>query len=405
MYRLRCLGCGAEYPDDGLVTRCPQDHAPALLRTVYETARFEPDTAFSGMLRYRRWLPIRGKVHESCPRTAVFQSSKLCGALGAPNLWLAFNGYWPERGARMPTGTFKDLESAAVLARFPNSGRTLLCASAGNTAAALASSASASGTRAAIVIPENALPKLRFSHPLATCVRIMVIPGDAAYDDAIAFAKSLAQSDSSYVFEGGAANVARRDGIGTTMLSAAEKLQRLPEYFVQAIGSGAGAIAAHEAAVRLREAGGFGSTLPKLLLVQNAPSAPVYESWKRRSPELLGYAEREDSMRARVRSLAAPVLSTQLPPYAIGGGLYDVLSESAGDVCVADNAAAREAARLFNSLEGVTLEPAAAVALAGLRQSIVRGDVDRDACIVLHVTGAGKVPDTVYVPDSIELAA
>jgi cysteate synthase len=357
------------------------------------------------MMRYRRWLPLRTPAVDRCPRTAVFQSEALCAALGAPNLWLAFNGYWPERGAHMPTGTFKDLESAAVLARFPGNERVLVTASAGNTAAALASAASASGTRAVIVIPQNALPKLRFSRPLAACVRIVVVPGDASYDDAIAFAKSLAQHDPAYAFEGGATNVARRDGIGTTMLAVVEKLHRTPDYFVQAIGSGAGAIAAHEAALRLREAGVAAGAVPSLLLVQNAPSAPVYESWKRRSPALIGYDDREDALRARVRSLAAPVLSTQLPPYAVTGGLYDALCESGGDVCVADNRAAREAGEFFARLEGVTLEPASAVALAGLRAAIAAGELERESCIVLHVTGAGKVPNTVYVPGSVELAA
>lgn len=403
MYLLRCLGCGTEYDDDGLMVRCPREHEPAMLRTVYETA-FEPDEGFQGILRYNRWLPLRALHPERFRRTAVFRSDALNDFLGTPDLWLAFNGYWPQRDAWMPTGTFKDLESAAVLARFPGSERTIVTASAGNTAAAIASAASAMKTRAVIVLPESALAKLRFSRPLAPCVRIIAMRGDASYDDAIAFAKELASSDPSYVFEGGATNVARRDGIGTTMLATAETLGRLPDYFVQAIGSGAGAIAAHEAALRLRDAQ-YADVLPKLLLVQNLPSAPVYESWKRRSRTLIGYNERDEELRARVRSLAAPVLSTQLPPYAVRGGLYDALCESGGDVCTADNAAAHRARALFESLEGVSLEPAAAVALAGLHGHIERGAIDRSACIVLHVTGAGKVPDTIYVPDSVERAA
>ena len=405
MYFLRCAACGAEYADDGLMVRCSIEHEPALLQTVYASREFRPDERYSGMMRYHRWLPIRGGAPEYCPRAAIFQSSALCDALGAPNLWLAFNGYWPQRDARMPTGTFKDLESAAVLARFPAGKRILVTASAGNTAAALASAASRSETPAIVVVPENALAKLRFSRPLMPCVRIVALAGDASYDDAIAFAKALAQSDERYVFEGGAANVARRDGIGTTMLSAAEIVGSLPDYFVQAIGSGAGAIAAHEAALRLRADGRFGSALPKLLLVQNAPSAPVYESWKRRSRTLVGYDENAQELRTRMSALAAPVLSTQLPPYAVRGGLYDVLTECGGEVCVADNAAARRANMLFESLEGIALEPAAAVALAGLTASIESGAVEREASIVLHVTGAGRVPDTIYGPAAVELAA
>lgn len=403
MYRLHCLGCGEEYADDGLMVRCSRDHAPALLRTVYPGRQFRPDDTRQGIMRYHRWLPLQTPLSNACPITAVFQSNALNRELRTPNLWLAFNGYWPERGAHMPTGTFKDLETAAVLARFRSSDRVLVSASAGNTAAALAAGASAHGVQAIVVIPERALAKLRFQSPLAPCVRIVAVPGEASYDDAIAFAKSLAESDERYVFEGGATNVARRDGIGTTMLAVAEKLGAIPEFFVQAIGSGAGAIAAHEAALRLRSDGRFGSRLSRLVLVQNAPSAPVFESWSRGSRDLIAYAEGE--RRIRIRQLSAPVLSTQAPPYAITGGLYDVLSECGGDVRVADNGEAGRAGDLFRSLEGLSLEPASAVALAGLISALESGAVSRTAQVVLHVTGAGRIPGAIYGPGTIERAA
>ncbi len=227
--------------------------------------------------------------------------------------------------------------------------------------------------------------------------------GEASYDDAIAYAKALAASDDRYVYEGGATNVARRDGIGTTMLAAVERLGAIPQYFVQAIGSGGGAIAAHEAALRVRADGRFGSELPKLVLVQNAPSAPVYESWSRGSRELIAYAEDERAM--RIRSLSAPVLSTQAPPYAITGGLYDALYESGGDVRVADNKEAGRAGDLFRSLEGISLEPASAVALAGLMSALDSEAISRCAQVVLHITGAGRVPGTIYGPGAIERAA
>src|SRR5581483_10095508 len=132
MYRLRCMGCGSEWSDDGLLTACPNAHAPALLRTVYEAAHFQPDPDAEVIARYRNWLPVRSGGLPACPRTAVLQSAALCEALQAPNLWLAFNGFWPQRGALLPTGTFKDLETAAALAR----------------------AASDAGVRALIVVPE-----------------------------------------------------------------------------------------------------------------------------------------------------------------------------------------------------------------------------------------------------------
>lgn len=388
MYRLHCLGCGAEYPDDGTLLRCPQEHVPAFLRTKYSQTAFAPDKSAAGIMRYRQWLPVREHAVRDVPRTAVFQSRALNARLGTPNLWLAFNGYWPEHGALLPTGTFKDLETAAVLARFP-ANRVLVAASAGNTAAALAHACSIAQRQAVIVVPEPALERLEARGPFDPCVRIVPVHGTASYDEAIAMAKRYAGSHESLVFEGGAANVARRDGIATTMLAAVETLGKLPDYFVQAIGSGAGAIAAHEAALRLRDDGRYGAVLPKLVLVQNSPSAPVYESWRRGSRTLISYDDDANALEKRIAALWASVLSSQQPPYAIRGGLYDALTESSGEVLIADNAQAQRASGIFEELEGVHIAPAPAVGLAGLIDALESNRVVRDAVIVLHITGGG----------------
>jgi len=57
------------------------------------------------------------------------------------------------------------------------------------------------------------------------------------------------------ICRGGARNIARRDGMGTTVLSAADCIGRIPDVYFQAVGSGTGAIAAHEANERLLEDG------------------------------------------------------------------------------------------------------------------------------------------------------
>ncbi len=75
----------------------------------------------------------------------------------------------------------------------------------------------------------------------------------------------------SFFAEGGAKNVARRDGMATTMLSAATTIGEIPDYYFQAVGSGTGAIAAWEANMRLIGDGRFGETVMKLMVSQNHP--------------------------------------------------------------------------------------------------------------------------------------
>ncbi|NIR81344.1 MAG: cysteate synthase, partial [Gemmatimonadetes bacterium] len=75
--------------------------------------------------------------------------------------------------------------------------------------------------------------------------------------------------------EGGVRNVARRDGMSTSVLEFARLTGEMPVHYVQAVGSGTGGIAAYEAGLRLRDDGRFGERLPRLHLVQNAPFTPI----------------------------------------------------------------------------------------------------------------------------------
>ena len=56
---------------------------------------------------------------------------------------------------------------------------------------------------------------------------------------------------------------------------------------------------------------------------------------------------------------------------------------------LATNEEAMEAGALFEKLEGIDIEPAAAVALASLMQCVREGRVEKDAVIMLNITGGG----------------
>lgn len=57
------------------------------------------------------------------------------------------------------------------------------------------------------------------------------------YTDAINLAGRIAKLPG-MVSEGGARNVARRDGMGTMMLDAAVTIGKMPDHYFQAVGSG-----------------------------------------------------------------------------------------------------------------------------------------------------------------------
>ena len=383
-YQLKCPTCGTTLEDDGFILDCPTMHEPSLLNTGYMIKELTPYAFAAGIQRYRNWLPCLGDVCGT-GQTVTYRSERLNRIIGLPNLWMAFNGYWPERGATLETTTFKELEAYAVLARVPKTpDRVLVVASAGNTAAAFAHSCSQAHQPCLIVIPEQGLQRMIFQHPLSPCVKVVCLSGNATYSDAIAFAERVSQMEGFFP-EGGVKNVGRRDGIGTTMLSAVETIGRLPDYYFQGVGSGTGAIAAHEAAKRLIGDGRFGHVLPRLILSQNSPFAPLYHSWKSGRREPLEVDPEIEKM--QLQQIVADVLSNQRPPYAVRGGVYDVLKESLGDMCVANNVETLQAMNLFQEYEGVDIDPAAGVALATLITAVTSGQLEREALVLLHITG------------------
>ena len=384
-YNLACPACGWSGEDDGARLSCGYACQQALLRTAYVNQELALCSDSEGLFRYRHWLPI-SRVHPGAGKTVVFRSEWLGRYLGLANLWVAFNGYWPEREATLETGTFKELEAYTVLGRLPDVAPTLVVASAGNTAAAFAQVFSRHHLPCLIIVPASGLSRIQLRTPLDSCVGLVSLER-ADYNDAIACADEVARLPG-VVAEGGVRNVGRRDGLATVMYSAVEAIGRLPDYYFQAVGSGTGAIAVHEAARRLLATTGPVGGLPRLMLCQNAPFAPIYRAW-RSGRRVLGQTRKDDD-RSALREVYADELANRQPPYGLRGGVYEVLAESLGDVLVADNASAHAAAQLFCELELIDIEPAAAVAVACLCDAAHQGRIPSHAVVLLNVTGGGR---------------
>src|SRR5919108_6614859 len=386
-YLLRCPVCRKAIEDDGAVLRCPEPHEPGLLQAEYQSASFRSDPEQPGIFRYRDWLPI-ARTLSGAGRPVVYHSRVLNRTAGLSNLWVAFNGYWPERGGTLETTTFKELEAWTVLARLPQAQEgVMVVASAGNTGAAFASACSRNGVPCLIILPEFGLPSMQFDHTLDPCVKIVSLVGFTDYADAITLANRVSQLDGFFA-EGGVANVGRRAGLGTTLLSAVETMGRLPDYYFQAVGSGAGGIGVHEAARLVIRDGRYGERFPRLMLSQNLPFVPLYSSWTAGRRELV--AIDPDDGRRQIQQIAAHVLSNRQPPYAIRGGVFDVLTESKGHMLAADNLETLPRLRLFEELEGIDIDPASAVAFATLLKAARSGLLEHDALILLNVTGGGR---------------
>lgn len=406
-YKLVNVATGREFEDGEWTLADPQSPKPSLVRAVYENKKFEP-TTMRGLYRYANWLPIKRTLKNS-HAPVTYKSTGIAKILGLENLYITFSGYAPKIGAKMETCSFKETEAYSICARLPkNNKKILVVSSAGNTARAFAKVCSDNKIPIVITIPEDNKLDLWFTKKLDPCVKVVAAPKGCDYFDAITIGDKLASAPK-YMAEGGAKNIARRDGMGTTILSAVEVIGRIPDAYFQAVGSGTGAIAAWENAERLAADGRFGKNNMRVYASQNAPFTLMYDSWKAGSRDLVDLSPEEG--RRQAEQILAKVLSNRKPPYSLAGGLYDVLKWSKGDMFKVTNEEMIKWLQLFFAYEGIDLYPAAAVTVASLAQAVAEGKVKKDEVIMLNVTGGGaikagekgyvhKEPDLVISPDT-----
>lgn len=386
-YTLKCVATGREFEDTGWILDDPEYKAPSLVRANYAKKQLELKPETYGLYKFCDWLPVK-RILNGSSAPVTYKSEALAKHLGLENLWITLSGYCPAKGVRMTTCSFKETEAYSVCARIDeNEDRVLVVASAGNTARAFAKVCSDNNIKLLLAVPSDNLDALWFSEPLNDCVKLIACEKGGDYFDAINLSNIALKSSKCYA-EGGAKNIARRDGMSTTVLSAVTTIGRIPDYYFQAVGSGTGAIAAWEANMRLIEDGRYGDNVMKLIVSQNAPFVPMYDAWRHESREMLPY----DMKKARrdAELIDAKVLSNRRPPYSVAGGLYDALKATDGNILVATNAQSKRACKLFKELEGVDIYPAPGVALASLIKMVEAGEIAKDACIMLNITGAGE---------------
>jgi len=386
-YTLQSVATGNPVQEQGWTLEAIGESKPGLIRAIYEYKQLNVKDNRFGIYKYADWLPVK-RMLEGSAAPVTYKSENLARELGLSNLYITFSGYWPEIGANMSTCSFKETEAYSVCGRMdPGEDKILVVASAGNTARSFARVCSDNNIPLLLCVPEDNIDVLWFDLPIKNNVKLIVSRSGGDYFDAIHLSNIAVELDK-FLPEGGAKNVARRDGMGTTVLSAATFIGRIPDYYFQAVGSGTGAIAAWEANLRLIDDGRFGDHKMKLMVSQNLPFKPIYDAWKSGSRDLLPLDD--DTARKQVEEINAKVLSNRKPPYSLAGGLFDALVDTDGDVLIVTNNEAGAAAELFKQTEGIDIHPAAAMATASLISAVKNNLINRNKTIMLNITGGGE---------------
>lgn len=378
-FLIRCRKCGKTLKE--VYCAFCEHCSDALLITDYLDKHFSAGDS-PGIWKFN-WLPVHTPFFDQ-NGPVVYKSEGLADALGLENLFVVFNGFWPEKGALLETCTFKEFEAAVVIQNAQENGiKGLIVASAGNTARAFSHLSKVAGFPVIIVVPRMCLVDMWYLETPSEVTTLAVTDGD--YSDSIDVARRIA-STTGFPFEGGVKNIAKRDGLGLVLLEAVSKIGSLPDHYFQAVGSGTGAVGIWEMSERFLLDGRYGDRLPTLHLAQNMPFAPMVKAWSQNSRALFP----EDLKPELISRITTRVLSTRYPAYAINGGVYDALKAANGSTYGIENPAVYEAMDLFRNTEGIDIVPAAGVAVAALQKAVSDRKLKADDVILLNITGGGE---------------
>jgi len=354
----------------------------ALIQAKYDK-EFTPIEA-NGVWRYFDWLPTL-KVSNQTAGTITYKADELGNRIGLSNLWVAFHGYWPEKGGICPTGSFKDMEAVPTIQRMKDhSCKGMICASAGNTARAFTHFCADDDFPLIVVVADIHANRIWAKKSMNMDSVKVVVVKDGNYQDAKDVAKQLSKLLPGWQLEGGAHNIARRDGIGSLILNSYEEIGRLPDHYFQAVGGGPGPIGVYEMMERLIDSGHYEGKVAKIHLSQNPEHCPIHNAWQRDSRELEAIDFPEGD--AEVYS---DYLLSETPAYSVTGGVYDVLEASNGETYIVEKDDAIAAGKIFEDVEKIDVLSPAKVALSSLIQAIEKGTVNHDDCVLLNVSGGG----------------
>ena len=96
-YVLESRCCGTKFADEKWELDCPNRDGAALIFANYAKKQLEVKENLPGLYKYSDWLPVC-RTLDGSGAPVTYKSEGLAGELGLSDLYITFNGYWPEKG-------------------------------------------------------------------------------------------------------------------------------------------------------------------------------------------------------------------------------------------------------------------------------------------------------------------
>jgi len=373
-----CEQCGGEWIDARYDYDAVRKRWPASLR----------ERPFN-MWRYWELLPLHDEAHKVTMGeggTPLLRATNLGLMLGCPHIYIK-----DERQG--PTGSFKDRQASLAISMMKEQAITeAVVASTGNVAISYSAYSALAGikmwTFLTSLVPSEKMREVALYGS-------KVIKVTATYDQTKKVAADFASRKGIFI-DRGIRGIAARESMKTVAFETAEQLSaligeetgsfgknpvsgtlwRTPDWYIQAVSGGMGPVGvwkAYEEMMRL----GLVDRMPKLACIQVAGCAPMVHSFNKGLEEAEPVLDPQTLVITIATGSPGPAYSFLARTIREHGGAFEAVSDEE----------TFRAMHVMAKLDGLSMEPAAATAFAGLFKLLSKGVIQRDEIIVVNCSG------------------
>jgi threonine synthase len=341
----------------------------------------------ASLWRYRELLPICN------PDNIITLGEGWTPLLRAHNLglMLGHNHIYIKDERQGPTGSFKDRQAAIAVSAMKEAGITeAVVASTGNVAIAYSAYCARAGIKLWAFVTSS-VPADKMREVALYGSEVIKVAG--TYDQAKQIAAEFAASKNLFLDRGIKA-IAAKEAMKTIAFETAEQLGsslagddptiphgnrhpwRAPDWYLQAVSGGLGPVGVMKGFAELQTLG-LTNRLPKLACFQSSGCAPMAHAFQK------GLRQAENVLNPMTN---ITTLATGIPGEAYEV-LYDLLLAHGGVIEAIPDADTFHALHAVARLDGISVEPATAVAFAGLFKLVREGVILPHEIVVLNCSG------------------
>jgi len=342
----------------------------------YDYAAFKPNLLMglpgspSNLFRYIDILPLAGlsniSRYSAVGWTPLRKSFDFAASLEHPNIYIKDERY-------NPTSSFKDRQAAVSIAAMEEQNiHEMVIASTGNAAVAYAAACAQADIKLWVFMTSMVPPeKLRE----VALFGAEVVKVSGTYDQTKQIAAQFAERRN-LLLDRGAGSLAARESMKTIAYEIVQQMGwRAPDWYIQAVSGGLGPLGVYHGFQELYDMGLI-EKIPKLAVIQTDGCSPMVQAFK------AGKSVAD----AVIPETRIAILSTGDPGKTYTY-LWKLIEKHGGTMESVSDLKAFSAMRHLAKSDGLSVEPATAVAFAGLQKMVKEGIIKTDELVVVNCTG------------------